>query len=456
MPLVTRSAAAVALVLLGATQLHAQDGCRLGTTDSAWVASALGSWTRIAAREAGAAVRRPPTLVLFDKRCTHTLEPLRGAGEAGLEAAHLRFAVKSVAHRDSVALPNDTRIPPGLTSFAAPQPDGRMFFVMSLPAIWLESGRGPRADLLPTAVFMHEFTHTQTVALAARVDTLVARGLPEDVDDDVIQKRFGPRAGNTKLYERERDMLFAAATAPTIDSVRTLATSAIKAIDARRANWFTGRDSVYAEAEDVFLSLEGMGQWLAWKWLIDPKGGAMPETEALPNIRRGGRQWSQDEGLALLLVVSRLSDRAPMALFRERPKTILEALRELTVPPPLPSSVPGVAVMLQRGAEVSPDDSTALVNAFVAGLQRERRARHAQRVGFTASGGFEVARYMLLASAVTANGATTMSSTLVDVQTGVPFDRAVFTGTRAQVAEAADSLGARLARVVELLAAQRQ
>jgi hypothetical protein len=47
---------------------------------------------------------------------------------------------------------------------------------------------------------------------------------------------------------------------------------------------------------------------------------------ALPIIRRGGR-WSQDEGLALLLALSRLAPDAPRAMFGPHARTVLPLLR---------------------------------------------------------------------------------------------------------------------------------
>ena len=31
-----------------------------------------------------------------------------------------------------------------------------------------------------------------------------------------------------------------------------------------------------AEAEDVWLTMEGSAQWAAYKWVVDPRGGAVP------------------------------------------------------------------------------------------------------------------------------------------------------------------------------------
>ena len=53
----------------------------------------------------------------------------------------------------------------------------------------------------------------------------------------------------------------------------------------------------------------------------------MSPEDALPYIRRGGRRWSQDEGLALLLVLSRLAPDAPREMFGANARTVLPLLR---------------------------------------------------------------------------------------------------------------------------------
>ena len=54
-------------------------------------------------------------------------------------------------------------------------------------------------------MFVHEFTHTQSVSFGAQVDALVEPGLPDDSDDDVIQSRFGDLPGFKATYEPEQE-----------------------------------------------------------------------------------------------------------------------------------------------------------------------------------------------------------------------------------------------------------
>ena len=75
---------------------------------------------------------------------------------------------------------------------------------------------------------------------------------------------------------------------------------------ARRARFLSGENAAFAAFDDVFLTMEGAGQWLVYRYFRSPEGGAASAGTALNETRRGGRQWSQDEGLVLVLTLDRL------------------------------------------------------------------------------------------------------------------------------------------------------
>jgi len=307
-----------------AGQTSTRAACGLRSRDSVWIATALDGWQRESSRALHAPAIRFPTLVFFDTLCSYTLVPATGqSGGASFVGAGQPFALRSAAHAGTVRVPNGESLPASLVSFASRSPNGDMFFVMSLPSIWRAKAR---SDTLATAVFMHEFTHTQNPALGARIDGLIRRGLPEEIDDDVIQKRFDSLPEFRRAYEQERDLLYESARAPTRELALRAARQALAAMNARRAKYFRGANALYADAEDVFLSMEGIGQWAAYLWLTDAQGAALSADDAMPVIRRGGR-WSQDEGLALLLVLSRLAPDAPRAMFGANARTVLPLLR---------------------------------------------------------------------------------------------------------------------------------
>ena len=168
-------------------------------------------------------------------------------------------------------------------------------------------------------VFMHEFAHTQQgVGLGRRVDDLLTRGLPQDADDDIVQDRFGARPGYAAAYEVERDLFYSAATASGDEAPRAGLAQAARRMAERRARWFTGADTVYAEADDVFLTLEGTGNWAAWTWLTDPRGGRLSPADATTFVRGGQAQWSQDHGLGVMLALDRVTPDWPAIAFAPR------------------------------------------------------------------------------------------------------------------------------------------
>ncbi len=288
--------------------------CRFDGGTRAWTADALASWDRLDRERLR--MERPvaPVITLFDAACAYTLTPdHKGDFEVGAR----RYRSSASPHDGQVGLPDGGAVPARKLAFASPMSDGRMFFIMALPSVWRADVNEPRDwRRLSMVVFMHEFAHSQQVAgLGARIDGLMARGLPEDSDDDVVQDLFGERPDYRAAYEAERDLFYAAAGAPDAEAARETLALAARRMGERRARWFQGEERIYADADDVFLTLEGTGNWAAWTWLTDPRGGGLSPADATEFIRGGRSQWSQDEGLGLMLALDRLTPDWPALAF---------------------------------------------------------------------------------------------------------------------------------------------
>ena len=312
--------ALIASLVLTATPAAAEPPCRFAGEPRAWTAQALASWDRLD-RERLRIVRPvTPVITLFDQNCAYTLVPhARGDFRVGAR----RYRTRGDRHDGQVRLPDGGEVPARRLAFASPMSDGRMFFIMALPPLWRADGSEPRdPGRLAMVVFMHEFAHTQQAAgLGARIDGLLARGLPEDTDDDVVQDRFGDRPGYRAAWEAERDLFYSAAAARDAAAARAGLAEAAGRMAQRRDRWFTGDEAAYAEADDVFLTLEGTGNWAAWMWLTDPRGGRMGPAEATAFVRGGGNQWSQDQGLAMMLALDRVTPDWPALAFSARAPT---------------------------------------------------------------------------------------------------------------------------------------
>lgn len=272
--------------------------------DRAWLATALDAWRAAEVEALGLAPRPLPTVVAADARCTYRLP---NGGFAGLAAA---------PHAGTVVFPDGGEAPVGPISFAS---GAGGYFAMSLPSVWRAAGVDSPFGLeqLMTGVLLHEMMHIRQVDLAGASLAGAAASVgvaDEDLTDNVVQQRFENDPAYVAAYAEERDALFAAAAAPDEAQARRLAATALELIRARRARWFTGDRAGFVALDDVFLTMEGMGQWLIYRHFLD--AGRTP-SEALPAVRRGGRQWSQDEGLALILVVDRLLPGWQARAFRD-------------------------------------------------------------------------------------------------------------------------------------------
>jgi hypothetical protein len=295
--------------------------CVMSAPDVAWLKRALDAW-HLSLRDTLHVTRsaEPLTTVFFDMTCVY-----RGTAD---------IARKGEPHDGAIRLPDGKTLPPQVASFAAPYDDNRRtFMAMALPEIWRAAGVNSELTLetLMVSVFVHEMTHTRQFAVINQaIDGFAERyKLGDDLNDDMVQNRFRDTPEFVADIDAERALLFRAAAASTTDAdARAAAREALARINARRARHYTGDDVKFSELEDVFLTMEGVGQWAAYKWLVHPKGGGFAPENALPWFRRGGRQWSQDEGLAIFLVIDRLVPGWTPRVFEKQPATALRLLAE--------------------------------------------------------------------------------------------------------------------------------
>lgn len=292
------AAALLAGLLAGCATPPAGAQCTMDPADRAWLAGALAAWQRAETEYLLLDPQPLPTVVAIDEACTYLL-PAGDVAEA-----------QGAPHNgETISLPDGNEAPIGPISFASGDSGG--YFAMSLPGVWRKAGVTSELGLerLMDGVLLHEIMHTRQSALAAQTFArATAEGgiADEAINDDMIQALFESDADYAAAWSAERDLLYAAATAPSDAEARALARQALEAIQARRSRWFTGERAVYAELDDVFLTMEGMGQWMAYRYFVSDRGGAYSPEQALAAVRRNKRWWTQEEGLALILTVDRL------------------------------------------------------------------------------------------------------------------------------------------------------
>jgi hypothetical protein len=303
------------------------------TAASPWISRWFTAW-ELASREIlHLPDAPPPGFVFFDSTCVYTTLEVAAAGTKMQNGPKLRGASlpwRTALHGDTLTLPNERRMEVTLLSFAGNDKKKGPFFVMAAPSYWAQKGAIGEPGL--TGVFLHEFTHTRQLAgMAKIIEPIDAawKRLPE-LTDDIVQHRFGKDSVYIAAYLEERDLFYRAASAGPPDSVRALAVEALAMMRRRQARWFVGDDAVFSTLDDTWLSMEGAGQWVAVAWLSHPRGGGMTRDAAIAKMLGGRRWWSQDESLAIFLVIERLLPDWPKLVFRDPSAGVLELLARAT------------------------------------------------------------------------------------------------------------------------------
>lgn len=305
--------------------LLAAEQCAMSPADRAWLGSALAQWERSQHEELRVAQPTMPTVYAVDERCTHVLPG--GSLEAMTGETH---------PPGKATIPELGEVPLGPISFAFAA-DG---FVMSLPSVWRAAGvdSGMGLERLMTGVLLHEILHTRQSEMVETiaVPAAAAQGLEDELSDDLLQERFEKNPAYARAFSDERDALFAAATADEDAVARGLAAHALHLMRDRRARWLSGPNAHFAVLDDVYLTMEGAGQWLIYRYFLSPEGGSADPAVALRETRRGAKWWSQDEGLALALTLDRLLPDWRERLFRH-PDWLAEDLLAAAVSEPVGS-----------------------------------------------------------------------------------------------------------------------
>lgn len=301
-----KSLAFIALVGSIALRAGAAD-CELPAADRAFVDSAVRSWEQVREHDLKLEAAPLPLLIFYDTRCRWAFD-----GDV----------VEGALHDGKVAIPAGGEMPPVIAAFASAYGENRPFLAMALPEVWRSEARhrdNPDLDRLLRAVFVHEMTHTrQTQAFGSRLGLLETRHAIAELDDDIIQDRFGDDAAFAGAIHRERELLYAAVDASP-SRRRTLARQALDVSRNRRLTMYPAAERHLIEIEEIFLGMEGVANWAGYRVV---RNDGLSHAEAVKVMNRGGRIWSQDEGLVLFLAVDRLMPGWQKLVFREPPMPV--------------------------------------------------------------------------------------------------------------------------------------
>jgi hypothetical protein len=319
---------AACAVAPSAPQLAASTpACAVSGEDRAWIDRSLEAWGLSSHEITGIGAVDGFQAVFFDAQCVV-------ASANALTAADARDAIWTAApHSGMILLPDGDQMPAGVTSFTSAT-DSLTYFVMATPSVWRAGGvdGGPLGlETLMVAVLLHEVSHVAQSSTYGRQVTALAQryALPESFSDDSLQARFGDNEAFSESVARETELFFQSAAATDRAEARRLAGEARDMMLARAARHYLGGDAYWNEAEDLWLTFEGAGQWAGYQWLIDPRGAAAAEAAAMSGYGRRSRWWSQKQGLAIVLALDRISaEDWKRRLYGDGTRTVLQLLDE--------------------------------------------------------------------------------------------------------------------------------
>ena len=288
--------------------------CRLSVDNLNWVQGVLDGWQQIGEDARGVPSVPFPWTVLFDSSCVWHLAPAAGQSPGGtvihtpLSFASNRVDVRALRYHDTIALPNGLTLPARPTAMSSLSANGMSpFVVMALPEVWRLDGRDAKeqpADELLQTVMIEELAKSGRLQdLQRHLQALAQRhSLSLPIGEDTIQMQFQNAAGFREAFEAERDLFFRAVGESDERERDALASRGLAMARQRRAHYFTGASGAYATLEDFFLALDGAGQWAGYQF-VKRRAPSAADADVLQFVRAKRTYWSQEEGLALCLLL---------------------------------------------------------------------------------------------------------------------------------------------------------
>ena len=282
---------------------------------------------------------KPVDFIFFDDKYVYSTSNItikNGSKVNGCNLINLKLKWKKALHNNLITFPDKSVVPISLMSFASEIPgnNNKSFFVMPLTSFWKKSGVTSKelgTENLVTGVFIHEFSHSQQMQNFGKKITELEKenNFGIEFNDDIVQNIFEKDTIYLKNYNKEIDFFYGSIKNDLLD--KKYVNEGLALMKQRQENYFKGEYKNLNQIDNFFLTMEGLGQYSMYLWLINPKGGNINKEIAIQGVRRGGKWWSQDEGFALFLILEKLSEPKNWAknMFGKKTENIIELIENL-------------------------------------------------------------------------------------------------------------------------------
>jgi hypothetical protein len=280
--------------------------------------------------------------VFFDSVYVYTTSPLTGQGGKEIYGPQL-FDEKQTwykkEHKGVLVLPDSSTRQVQMMIFASPakEKNVKAYFVMPLLSFWIKEktdGHGIGLEKLTAGVFTHEFSHTTQLEsfdkFGAYFEAYQKKFGVESFGDDMMQDIFEKDTVVTAAYKKEI-ALFIKAGQGNESALKQLTKEALESFYQKHKLILDKDKKDVQKLDDIWLTMEGVGQYAMYEYLIHPKGGNLTVEKASKAIQT--RWWSQEEGFAMVYLLARFKKSEAWAndFFSADMKTIIEAFERETM-----------------------------------------------------------------------------------------------------------------------------
>ena len=305
----------------------------------AWLYDWLAAWELVSGDVFGLEEASLPEMLFFDSAYVYTNAPVSAPQGRAIDGPTLYgkdIAWLKQSHNDTITIPNGSRAPIQIMTFAAPA-EGQgteSFFVMAAPSFWKNAGIDSEEVGLQnmlTGVFLHEFAHTRQMDGIGAKLTGYEKNHTFDfpVSDDIIQDYFSDDSAYVRLFREETEAIYRLSNKPREEIKSSAVQTTLQALAARQEKYLKPEKDILVEMDRIFLTMEGVGQYAMVSWLTHPKGGGFSEETAIKATRRSKNWWSQDEGLALILLYKQVAqDPDWKVMFSKNPIDIIALIEK--------------------------------------------------------------------------------------------------------------------------------
>jgi hypothetical protein len=256
----------------------------------------------------------PARFVFFDSTYVYTTSPLTGQGGQEITGPQL-FEEKQIwykkEHKGVLILPDSSNRNVQMMIYASPTKEDsvKAYFIMPLLSFWIKEkidGHGIGLEKLTAGVFTHEFSHTTQLGSFDKFGTYFEayqkKHGAENFGDDMMQDIFEKDQNITTEYNKELESFTEAGKSNNTERIQKTK-NALENFYNKHQLIFSKDKKDLKTLDDIWLTMEGVGQFAMYEYFINPKGAKLSEEQALKAIKT--RSWSQEEGFAMFYLLSK-------------------------------------------------------------------------------------------------------------------------------------------------------